>query len=362
MRFLMRVREHTTERQAVILVIVVIVIVGVVFALVYPHANAHGLSSGTDRDDAADLGARSILHGHYPYNGRTYLGQAISQLPGALLLAAPFVALGKSAYAAFFWLPVFVVLLRSLAGEWRLPVLMLVLTLVAAPGLMREIVTGGDLVANGIYVSVVVWLLLRAERLLPLAVASLALGFALSSRLNFLFVLPPLIGAILRRDGARRAALAAVLQAISFAAVTLPFALHSGAFSPLSASNQLARFADVLPGGWATIGVVTAAIAIWVALATSEWTTRRVFSQAALWQVVLVLSVVVLQSARSTSIDFSPLVPGYGLLPLFFALAAIAGGDTEGGAIRRSLGGRLRADAPRREEPLAAPATVDASR
>ena len=315
-------RTRLTDCQAVTAALAVFATLAVAFAVIYPDANRRGAEEGSDRDDAADVGARLLLDGDYPYDGRTYLGQSVSQLPGALLLAAPFVALGKSAYAAFFWLPLLFVLLRARFREWRTPLLLLLLALCLSPGLLRELVTGGDLIANGIYVLGAAWLLLRAERAAPFALAALALGFVLSSRLSFAFVVPALLVAVASRRGWTKAVVAGGLAAAAFAAVTLPFVLHAGRFPPFEASNHLQRFDDAVPGGGTTIGLLLGVGAVVAALVPQSWSETRFLVHAAATQLALVLSVVVYESVRNATLDFAALVPGYGLLALFFGLAA----------------------------------------
>jgi hypothetical protein len=315
-------RAKVSDRRAVAAALATLAVLVVVFAVAYPHADRQGSEEGSDRDDAADIGAQLLLDGDYPYDGRTYLGQSVSQLPGALVLAAPFVALGQSAYAAFFWLPVLFLLLRRRYREWRTPLLLLLLALCASPGLLRELVTGGDLIANGIYVLGAAWLLLRAQQPLPFALAAVALGFALSSRLSFAFVLPALLVAVAYRRGWTKAIAAGGLAAAAFAAITLPFVLHAGRFPPFEASNHLQRFDDAVPGGGTTIGLLLAAGAVAAALVPQMWSETRFLIHAAATQLALVLSVVVYESARNATLDFAALVPGYGLLALFFGLAA----------------------------------------
>jgi hypothetical protein len=317
-----RLRKRLADGLAIALSVAVLAALLGAFAVAYPRANSQSGDSGTDRDDAADIGARHLLDGGYPYDDRTYLDQAVSQLPGALILSAPFVALGKSAYAAFFWLPVLFLLLRARFREWRTPLLLLLLALCAAPGLLRELLTGGDLLANGIYVLVACWLVLRSRRPLPFALASLALGFALSSRLSFAFVLPALLATAIQLRGPRQALSGAALAALAWAATTVPFALHEGRFWPFESSNQLQRFDGVVPGGGTTVAVATALAAVAAALVPQRWSETRFLWHAAATQLALVLSVVVLESVRNVTLDFSPLVPGYGLLALFFGLAA----------------------------------------
>lgn len=315
-------RSRLTDCQAVIVALATFAVLVALFAAVYPLANRQSSDAGSDRDDAADIGAQLLLDGQYPYSGKTYLGNPISQLPGALVLSAPFAALGKSAYAAFFWLPVFFLLLRRRFREWRTPVLLLLAAFCASPSLLRELVTGGDLIANGIYVLGAAWLLLRAEQPMSFALAAVAVGFTLSSRLTFAFMLPALLVAVAQRRGWTQAAAAGALAVVSFAATTLPFVLRAGPFPPFEASNYLQRFDDVLPGGGTLVGVLVGLAAIGAALLPQVWSETRFFAHAAATQLVLVLSVVVFESMRSATLDFSALVPGYGLLALFFGIAA----------------------------------------
>src|SRR5439155_5860118 len=113
---------RVSERRALQLALATYVVLVVAFAIVYPHANSHGATAGSDRDDAADIATRHLFHLQYPYSTPTYLGNLVSQLPGALLLDAPFVALGRSAYQNLFWLPMLFLVLRRVAGSDRVAV------------------------------------------------------------------------------------------------------------------------------------------------------------------------------------------------------------------------------------------------
>jgi hypothetical protein len=319
--------QHLTERQALWLALATLVALAVVFAVVYPHANAHTATAGSDRDDAADLGARALLDGRYPYAERTYLGGGISQLPGGLVLAAPFVAIGRSAYAAFCWLPLLFLLLRRLAGDARRPLLLLWLALLLSPVLVRELVTGGDLIANCVAVMLAAWLvavLLDRSPLLA-GLAAVGLGLALSWRLNFVFVVPPLLALVWRRTGAGAALAVAALAAAAFAAVTLPFYLaHRDEFTPLGASNHLQGFDGTIPGGARAVVLAGLALSVALALRAAAIPIGRVFAQTAVVQAFFVVAVVALASAHASTLELGPLVPGYGLPVLLFAVGALA--------------------------------------
>jgi hypothetical protein len=75
-----------------------------VLAVVYPMETAGKISFGSDRDEMINLSAQTLFSGRHPFSETTPLGHLISVLPGAIFLAAPFVALGNGAYQNIFWM------------------------------------------------------------------------------------------------------------------------------------------------------------------------------------------------------------------------------------------------------------------
>ena len=293
----------------------------IALVVIYPHVNVHTLGNGSDRDDAADIGARRLLDGEYPYGPLTYLGNPISQLPGALALAAPFVeALGHSAYANVFWLAVLIVVVVVVGRPLPASVAIVAAAIVLSPGVLREYLTGGDLIANTIYVaaaSVGVFRLAAHRRSGPLA--ALALGVTLASRANFSLLLIPLTVALARRYGLRRAcALVAVaaLTAISLFAVAL--ARPAG-----RASIRVADHLNVLGHvGSAVTVAIAVALAVVTALRTRHWTASAMLFQAGVVQALFPIALVANASATATRLDFTPLVSGYGVPALLLVLPA----------------------------------------
>lgn len=304
------------------------VALAVVFFVVYPHANSHLAGTGSDRDDAADLAGKAMLHGRYPYSSPTYLGNSISQFPGLIVLALPFVAAGHSAYAFLFWLPLWFVLVRALSRDTSLALAFTLLALVISPVFVREIVTGGDLVANSISVMLAAWLVwlgVERDRAWWTIGASLALGLTLSSRLNFLFVLPPLLVLVQQLRGTRATLAVVACVSAGFSAVTLPFYVgHEHEFTPLSASNHLAGFNGSIPGGARVVIGIGLVLSIGLALRGGSLGLMEIFGQTAVVQSFFLLAVVLLASVRARTLDLGPLVPGYGLPVLLLALGAYA--------------------------------------
>src|SRR5262249_31333142 len=147
------------------------VAVALAFAAVYPRVNVHVPGAGSDDDDALNLGVRALAAGHSPYAERTYLGNVLHQLPGAFILAAPFVAAGSCALQDLLWIPMFCLAVRrerrdraatDVADAETLRLSWVVL--VACPVVLDEIVTGTGHGANAIYVLLGLWWLTRTRR------------------------------------------------------------------------------------------------------------------------------------------------------------------------------------------------------
>ena len=102
-----------SDRQIFWLAGVTFFVILTVFLVVYPIANTGQRSGGSDSDDALNIAANELMHGRYPYSPRTYLDNPISPMPGAVLLAVPFVLLGSSVYQNLFWLFVFFIVMRA---------------------------------------------------------------------------------------------------------------------------------------------------------------------------------------------------------------------------------------------------------
>ena len=108
------------------------------------------------------MAGRALLDGRYPYDVRTYLDNPITPLPGALLLALPFAALGLIVLQNWVWPALFLATSGRLLGDRRRGLLVLATLLVLAPLALNELVAGGDLLINSLYLWMgCAWLLLR---------------------------------------------------------------------------------------------------------------------------------------------------------------------------------------------------------
>ncbi len=238
----------------------------VVFAVGYPIEDGRGVGRSSDRDDGLDLAVARLLAGESPfYPPHPEIGP-LSLLPGAILLGAPFAALGNSGCQNFLWLAVLLAALACHLGGRARGLLALGLFLGLSPAVQYEFISGGDMLANGIYVPALAWLAGSrwadpSARNWTRWASAVLLGLGLASRPNFLLLLPLFGGWLWRRGGFRNALLCASIVAGTTALVTLPFYLHDPAgFTPLPTANKLAAIDTALP--WASRAVMAGAAAL----------------------------------------------------------------------------------------------------
>jgi hypothetical protein len=319
--------SRLSERQAQLLAGVTFVALIVVFALVFPRANVHVAGRGSDADDGLNLAVNELLNGRYPYSARTYLDNPISPLPGAILLAIPFVLLGNSAYQNLFWLGVFCFVLFRTMQSWRGTLILFWTVLIFSPVVMNDLVTGGDYPTNTIYVLVFMLLTLswgsRADspswkKLLTV----LLLGIGLSSRANFLLLLPQLFSALTLKAGWRTAARYSALALLACAAITIPFWVHDPAgFTPLhTQAHKVAEFHTILPFAGLVVPALGGCLAMALAwrsikLRRGTWLRDSAFVQAFL--VICVATLTVIQTGTPSLTSTS-----YGVFFLFFSVLA----------------------------------------
>jgi len=312
-------------RQTRWFVVVTFIALALLFFAVYPLANSGLLGGGSDRDEALNQATRAVLSGHYPYSEKTYLGNLISPLPGAIFLAMPFVLLGNSAYQNLFWFFVFVVLMAYYLKSHQRALLLLWTFLTLSPVVLQEFVTGGDLLANSIYV-LVFSLSLAIVTPLPgfpmWGKVSLAilLGLGFASRANFLLVLPLLYSALARRVGWKTAILLSGVACLVSGIVTIPFFLYRPAeFSPLHTIEKLRQFDRLFPNAWLWITLSAGAIAVALSFRDSNTRLANLLQHCALVLAFPVLCGAVMQSLSVGHLDF--IFTGFGLTFLFFGAA-----------------------------------------
>jgi hypothetical protein len=225
------------------------------FAAIYPRLDVHDPGHGSDRDDDADIAVLAAAHGGYPYRPRTYLDNAITHLPGSLVVAAPFVAVGGSALENVAVLPLAAWLLARKTRSAEATVLVVGIA-AASLGVWHEFLTGGNSLAEWAIISVAaVWFAQSARQ----GWTTAALAFALNTRTNAWSAAGAAVGSAGRRSVARALRVGALIAAVQFALVA-PFligGLHR--FTPVTGgSGKFAHLDALFPHASTAVPVIAA--------------------------------------------------------------------------------------------------------
>ena len=124
------------------------------FAILYPISLKRTLNIGSDREDALRIELLAIRHHQYPYDARTFLGNPPTPLPGAMLLAAPFFALGHIAWQNFLWLLLFFFFVLRFFRYRATALFYLAVFLLFAPAHLSDFTSGGDYLINFFYIAI----------------------------------------------------------------------------------------------------------------------------------------------------------------------------------------------------------------
>jgi hypothetical protein len=317
-----------TERQALFLALLTFLGLVLVFSILYPMAQAGIVGGGSDQDDALNIAATELIHGRYPYYPKTYLDNPIAPLPGAVILAVPFVLLGNSAYQNIFWLAVFFLAVKSYLNSSSSSLALLWTILIFSPSVLQNVVTGVDHPANTIYVLLFIWWMVLSisksdltiwKKLVPSAL----LGIGLSSRSNFILLLPLLFSTLVQTAGWKPAIKYIAVTGLVFGAITLPFWLYDPrGFVPLLVqSSKVARFQLILPFAGILIPSVAGAIAFALSFQRMGRDCVVLFRNCAIVEAFPILCVVVLYTIQTGSLNL--VLAGYGLFFLFFGALAL---------------------------------------
>lgn len=312
------------ERFFTFLAIATLVLLIGIFAVVYPLADAGIVGGGTDRDEALNIAVTEVLNGRYPYYQRTYLHGQITPFPGAFVLAMPFVLLGNSALQNIFWLSWFVLAMKHYFRSGISALLLLWLVCLLSPIVMNGFVTGGDLIANNLYVLLALYYVLRyaseGQYTWKTSASALFLGVSLASRGNFFLLLPLVFSFLVQHSGWKRALLTTALVCATSAAVILPFYFYDPAhFSPLQAANKLSFFDFILPHAGMIIPLVGGCVACGLAFQRMDTSLQTFWRNCALVQAVPSVSIAILAGLPSGQIaQFG----WYGMNFLFFGAIA----------------------------------------
>jgi hypothetical protein len=195
------------------------------FAVLYPISLKSDIRARSDREDALHVELSAVRQHHYPYEGRTFLGNPPTPLPGAMLLATPFFAIGHIAWQNLLWLALFILFAVRYFRHRATALFFLVVFVLLAPANLSDFTSGGDYLTNFIYFAIAIDLFVRTlDRTGPIRLLSaLFLGVTLSSRVIYPFALIPLLALSLQRTSRARTLASFAVVLATAAAVTLPF-------------------------------------------------------------------------------------------------------------------------------------------
>lgn len=323
-------KASISERRATLVFFALLACLAALFFFLYPIADSGAIGGGSDRDDGLNLATSRLLHGQFPYEKVAYLGNPISVFPGQIFFAVPWVLLGNSAYQNFFWLGALFFGWAYLFESKRKSLFAVLTLIVICPEILKEIVTGGDLFANSVYVALFSAVLLKVSgdpkrnAYWKFFLAAL-LGIGLSSRLNFLLIFPVLYSYLVRKNGFRQATLLCGVVVLAWAAVTLPvYFWDPSGFTPLHIQNVFKFLEKDFPRAlvWAP-GLCLAFSVLLSFFRVSETETGFLWS-AAVTQWIPVGLLTLLPSLAEGEF-FYPSALGYGLMSVFFASSGFFG-------------------------------------
>jgi hypothetical protein len=303
----------------------------VLFAVVYPLADSGRIGPGSDHDDALNRAVTEMIHGRYPYYPRTYLDGPITKLPGALLLAAPFVLIGTSAYQNIVWLGLFVVGVSKLFHNTMRAMVVLWTILLLSPVIWQRFVTGGDLLANNIYVLLFALFLISSMHetntthwTTKQRVAATLFGIGLSSRVHFLLLVPLMFTTLRHIAGTERAIRTITWSLCIFVCCTLPFYVYDpNHFAPRELFTFLKAFDNVIPYGHIFIILGSIIVACILSYQPTHDVPISFLARSALIQAFPVLCGIVFSSIEYGTIQLS--FADFGINFLFFGTLAATG-------------------------------------
>lgn len=318
-------QRSISERTGLILAAATLIFLIIEVAFGYPLANSGRIGPGSDVDDALIIGAGELLKGNYPYYLKTYLGLPLSPLPGAMLLAVPWVLFGALEYQNVFWLGILFVMLWY-AMKSSVPAIALFWAiLLLSPTVHQSLVTGSDYISNTIYVLAAAWFLIKYatdaeapawKKILP----AVLLGIALSSRTNFLLVMPICFVTLARAAGWKEAIRSSAIAAASLVLVTLPFwAFDPAGFTPITTQAvRLRQLDEVLPYSGRLIPASAGLIGAALAFRKNAANLASFLLNNGIVQLYLIVTTSIVYAIHSNKLNLFMNNSGYGLFGLFF--------------------------------------------
>ena len=301
------------------------------YLVLHPFEDGRGPGRSSDRDEGLEIAVARLSHGESPYYPQNEVAGPLSLLPGSIILAAPFVWIGNVGLQNIFWLAVLLIMAVKLSRDGAVALWLLCVPFALSPAAVYEWISGGDMIANGIFVAAALFFALSLWNRPDIPAwgklaGCLALGIALASRANFVFLLPVFGAAVWRVAGWRAAFVASALAGVATLGITLPFYLADpDGFTPLMSRGKISFLDPSL--WWAPHAIVV--LTVVVALSSAVWILqsrgepfRQCLAGCALTTLAPNLAMVIMMSLLSGQLDFGFTRDRFGLMYVFLALLA----------------------------------------
>ena len=315
-----------------ILILCIVSLLICLFIALFPSANAGEYGGGSDADDALKIGAEAILSLSNPYHLQTYLGLPITPGLGAILLSIPFYLLGNVSYQNFFWLLILILLIYKHFKNFNTTLILCVFVYVINPLSLVQIITGVDHLTNGIYVFIPLLIFITlfhkiSQNKTLLFISAVMLGISISSRINFLFMIPILFAHIYHSSNYKQALKWTSVSTCTVLLLALPLYLNDpSSFTPVkNAAGRIGHNSEILQISTifvTLIAVITTGI---VCLKRYNQTKTSIFFNFALVQIISISTTVFTRASLSRNIEATDLITfDYGAFTIpFFAFVFI---------------------------------------
>ncbi len=213
-----------------------------------------GLAAVSPEAAGLDHATAILLSGGNPYSHPLQTDQPFMELPGSLILAAPFHWAGSARWQNPFWTALFVFWLSARSSARRSIGLRLVV-LAVNPTIVRSYVAGSDYLIDAIIVLLAIEFAVAVHSSghgqATIVVAALAAGIAFSTHPVFWLLIPVMLRCITARASGMASARFAVMTTIAMAAFYLPFYAsdqqHFGLITLLAYTGTLPQFLWIFP-------------------------------------------------------------------------------------------------------------------
>jgi hypothetical protein len=325
-----RLQKSFTRSTCITIFIFLFLLLIISYLVIHPQIDTDGFNiagvnvGASDGDDAIDIAITELMQGRYPYYAKTFHDNPLSPMPGALLLAFPFYIIGQSGLQNIFWLMIFFTIIAYQYRSIAISTLLAIIVFCLSPNVIYHLLQAGDYIANSLYIfTFCTFLLSSIRRRLSFwqsILWAVLLGVGLSSRLNYIVILPLVFWALHKLGSPKTAWILLLVILVSFSGITLPFIIYDpSGFSPLHTSNKLS-IRGIFPWAPFLLPALAGGLAIILGWRSRIYTLSNFMRDVMVVQAVLILGGLFLGSLNAGRLNFAYF--HFGVLFMFFGVYA----------------------------------------